>query len=395
MNGRFVIFALGLSEPGTMGGNSKIALELARSLAFSMEVHFILPRYKLPTLTGTLGESSAVKVHALADFLLKDKYHPLKSVRHYLPQVRQLFRELAIGREDVVFGMSDFHIDVLPLYCLSREFQFRWLPSVFLFVPGVVENLRRGYGFPVFKYWIYRVYQRILFALMCRRAFGFVITNDLDRSQFPAKFASRLFAYYGGVNVEQIPNEEIAKTRDVVFCSRLHPQKGIERFLDIWKLVHDKSPNARFTVIGNGEKEYERYLRAKAERLGLAGSIDWLGYVNNAEKYRIYREAKLFVHPTVYDNNGMVAAEALCSGLPVVMYDLPALRQVYTVGCVKVPVGDKAHFAEAIARLLADENARTAVAPSPAQVAELRAQWNWPARARRFAAWLEQVMRAG
>ena len=37
MKGRLVMFALGLSEPGTMGGNSKIALEMARGLADATE----------------------------------------------------------------------------------------------------------------------------------------------------------------------------------------------------------------------------------------------------------------------------------------------------------------------------------------------------------------------
>ena len=391
MKRRLIIFALGLSEPGTMGGNSKIALEMARCLASSIEVHFVLPHYKLPTFASTLGEDSGVKVHALEDFPGSDKYHPFKSVRHYLPKVRELFRELGIGSGDVVFGMSDFHIDVLPLYPLQREFGFKWLPSVFLFVPGLFENLRAGYGFPAFKYAVYWIYQRWLFRKMRRRATGFVITNDVDKAQFPAAMQARLFAYYGGVNVDQIPAKPAAKTRDVVFCSRLHPQKGIDGFLDVWRLVRVQCPAVRLTVIGNGEPAYERLLKAKAARLGLADSIDWLGYVNNEAKYAIYASAKVHVHPTVFDNNGMVAAEALCSGLPVVMFDLPPLREVYTTGCVKVPVGDQAAFAAAVVRLLTDDAYHAQVAPTPAQVAALRDEWNWPHRAERFAKWLETL----
>ena len=391
MKGRLVIFALGLSEPGTMGGNSKIALEMARGLADATEVHFVLPRHKLPTLENTVGTSPAFSVHALENYPKDDKFHPFASVRHYLPRVRALFRELSIGPDDFVFGISDFHVDVLPLYPLQREFGFRWLPSVFLFVPGLVENLGKGYGFPAFKYVVYWCYQRILFAMMKRRATGFVITNEMDKRQFSRRFEGRLFAYYGGVNVEQIPLTPIPKTRDVVFCSRLHPQKGISTFLDIWRLVLKTCPKARFTVIGNGDPAYEAELKAKAARLGIADSIDWLGYVNNEEKYMVYASARVHVHPTVFDNNGMVAAEALCSGLPVVMYDLPALRHVYTTGCVKVPFGDQKTFAAEVCALLSDDAHRTGVAPTPEQVEALREQWNWPNRARRFAGWLKEL----
>ena len=148
MNGRFVIFALGLSEPGTMGGNSKIALEMARRLGASEQVHVVVPRHKVPTLTATVGAKPPFVVHALEDFPGNDKFRPYASVRHYLPRVRACFRALALGPADTVFGVSDFHIDVLPLYFVQPEFGFRWLPSVFLFVPGSLSEREKGNGLP-------------------------------------------------------------------------------------------------------------------------------------------------------------------------------------------------------------------------------------------------------
>jgi len=111
--------------------------------------------------------------------------------------------------------------------------------------------------------------------------------------------------------------------------------------------------------------------------------------VNNEAKYEIYRSARVHVHPTVFDNNGMVAAEALCSGLPVVMYDLPALRHVYTTGCVKIPFGDQKAFAAEVVRLLSDADHYASVAPTAEQIADLRNHWDWPTRVERFAGWLE------
>jgi len=391
MKPRLVISALALSEPGTMGGNSKIALETARCLSRRLEVHFVLPSHKLPTLSAMLDDMSGLAVHALDDYSKPDKFHPLGSVRHYTPLMQAIFRQLKIGPRDVVFGMSDFHVDVLPLYELQRVFKFRWLPSVFLFVPSPWDNLRQGYGFPCFKYFVYWLYQGWLFRKMKRRAAGFVVTNDVDKARFPSRFGNRLFAYYGGVNVEQIPSTPAKKTRDVVFCSRLHPQKGIDGFLDVWKIVRATCPAARLTVIGNGAPDYEAHLKGKAERLGIADSIDWLGYVNNEAKYEIYASAKVFVHPTVFDNNGMVAAEALCSGLPVVMFDLSPLRDVYVTGCVKVPSGNKSAFAKEVIRLLSEPSYYAVVVPTASQVEELRAKWDWPHRAKRFLDFLESL----
>jgi len=388
---RFIVVGHALSEPGTMGGNSKIALEIARNLSRSRPVVLIVPENKVRTVTEAIGTPEGLTVVTVEPFPKGDLRQPLASSRHYTRTLRDAFARLGVGPDDIVYSASDFHIDTLPCFRLKKEFGYRWIAVQFLFVPFIVENLLRGYRFPALKYLLVWAYSNLLFRLARRRADAYVITNDSDRRHFPKSFQSRVFAYYGGVNVDQIPLGTVPKTRDVVFCSRLHPQKGIDGFLDTWRLVRARCPSVRLTVIGNGESVYEAMLKAKAERLGIAESIDWLGYVNNEAKYEIYRSARLLVHPTVFDNNGMVAAEALCSGLPVVMYDLPPLREVYTTGCAKVPFGDKPAFANEVCHLLTDAAHYASVAPNADQVAALRAQWDWPNRAKRFAEFLVLV----
>jgi len=400
---RLIICALGASIPGTMGGNTKIAIEMARCLARHQSVLVFLPQYKLPTFVANLPSSHGITFHTLDDFPGDEKFQPLRCSTWYLRKTRELFEKLDVNSNDTIFSCSDFHMDVLPIYWLQRRFGFQWIPSVFLFIPFLFENLSRGYRFPAAKYVVYWVYQRILFALMKQRASAFVVTNTSDFCRFPQRFIGKIFAYYGGVNTEQIPqikqsNNQETKQVSVVFCSRLHPQKGIDAFLDTWQLViqtiqqsNNQAIHPRLSVIGNGEPNYETYLKNKANRLGISKTIDWLGYVNNEEKYAIYANADLFVHPTVFDNNGMVAAEALCTGLPVVMQDLPALRHVYTTGCRKVPFGDRTAFASAIVELATNPAKRAALAPTKDQIAALRSKWQWESRASEFAAWLQHL----
>ena len=385
-NRRLVMVGFGLSEPGTMGGNTKIALEVARHLCGGREVHLVVPERKVATVVGAIGEPQELVVHAVRSFDGGDLRRPFASARHYTAELQKVLEEIGAGANDDVYSCSDFHVDTIPCYRLQKKFGFRWIAVQFLFVPSPVENVLRRLGFPVFRYALVWLYSGFLFRLARRRAAAFVITNDTDRTHFPKVFQERVFPFYGGVNVEQIPSGAADKTRDVVFCSRLCAQKGIWGFLDVWRRVLDEALGARLAVIGNGAPEFERALKAKAKALGVADSVDWLGYVNGEAKYAIYRSARVFVHPTVFDNNGMVAAEALCSGLPVVMYDLPPLRHVYTTGCVKVPRGDKAAFAHEVASLLLDAEHARAVAPDDEQTKALRAFWNWPERVRRFAA---------
>jgi glycosyltransferase involved in cell wall biosynthesis len=386
---RFIITAFALSSPETMGGNSKICLEMMRYLSLNFEVHVVVPNDRVLTIEKTLGDLSNLHIHSVPNFGKSEFIHFFECVRYYTSSLERIFNELKVGDDDIVYSCSDFHVDTLPCLKLKKRFGYKWIAVQFLFVPSLWENLVKGYKFPAIKYILVWVYSYLLFYLARSRADAFVITNDSDRNHFSKSFQKKIFPFYGGVNVDQIPAGRRSPRWDVVFCSRLHPQKGIDGFLDVWKIVHEKKPNVRFGIIGNGDKRYEDYLKDKAKRLGITDSIDWLGYVNNEAKYEIYASSKVMVHPTVFDNNGMVAAEALCSGLPVVMYDLKPLRELYTEGCIKIPFGDKAAFAEAIIKLLDDKAMREGIAPSGEILERLRNRWDWANRVAAFRSWLE------
>lgn len=394
---RLVVIGHGISPLGTMGGNSKIVLEVLKNLPASVSA--LVVTFKPETFEANGAVGGNIVLAPIPKPAHDDIPHMAQTSRHTLRHTRKVFQEHGVGNNDVVYCVSDFPPDVVPGVVLKREFGYRWIPSLYLFVPSPWQNLRGRYGFPFFKYVLYYAEQRLLFAWMKRRADGFVITNDGDRSHFPKSFRDRILAIYGGVNTEQIEaafSGQLPETKyDAVFCSRLHPQKGVDGLLDIWRLVMDRIPQARLAIIGNGAHAYEASLRDKAGRLGLAGNIDWLGYVNNIEKYRLYRSSKMLLHTTVYDNNGMVAAEALCSGLPVVMYDLPLLRDLYTDGCLKVPEGDRTAFSDAIVSLLQNADRFDATRPTTAQIEALRQRWDWRKRTELFVEFVKELAMGG
>ena len=381
---RLVVIALGITPPGTMGGNSKIILEILRNLPASIPCLVVTSKPE-SFAENEIHDRPGLSIATVPIYPRNERLHHLGACLHAVRTIRQAFETHGIGADDVVYCVSDFMPDVLPAFLLQRRLGFTWLPSFFLFVPTVFENIRRRYGFPVLKYFIYYLYQRITRAMMLARCSGVVVTNTSDIDRFPTRLHPNILAIYGGVNVEQIPDgAHDDADYDAVFCSRLHPQKGIDRLLDVWRRVVDEFPSAKLAIIGNGEPTYERKLHEKARRLGIESNLAWLGYVNHESKFAIYRRAKMLLHATVYDNNGMVAAEALCSGLPVVLYDLPALRHVYDVGCLKVPEGDTRQYAASVLRMLGEPDFAARIRPTPEQVADLREHWCWRNRTKIF-----------
>lgn len=78
-------------------------------------------------------------------------------------------------------------------------------------------------------------------------------------------------------------------------------------------------PDAHLLVVGNAN--YIPPARRRAEELGIAGRVHFAGVL--ADPSPAYRAADLLVHPTLEDTFGMVVAEAMAYGLPVIVSAAP------------------------------------------------------------------------
>lgn len=77
------------------------------------------------------------------------------------------------------------------------------------------------------------------------------------------------------------------------------------------------------------------------------------GMVTDQEKYNLYRHAAVVLAPSLFEGYGMVPCEALCSGTPVVVYDLPVLREEYGDRLVYAKWGDAEDFAAKVREVVA------------------------------------------
>ena len=106
--------------------------------------------------------------------------------------------------------------------------------------------------------------------------------------------------------------------KQVLFLSRVHVKKGIELLFEVWKLIHPDYADWQLLVIGNGEAEYIHSLENRVETLGLKDSVKILPPVFGDAKIKVYQESALFCLPSYSENFGMVIAEAMSCGTPVI-----------------------------------------------------------------------------
>lgn len=174
---------------------------------------------------------------------------------------------------------------------------------------------------------------------------------------------------YNPLTFDRLP-EPVAPLngKTVVWVARAERhQKRIDLAIRMFPLVLQKVPDATLLIVGGGPdlewaKEYAR-------SLGIANRVQFTGYTTDVASHL----ARSDVHILTSEFEGWCLAlgEAWAYGLPSVMFELPYLEYVQSGrGFVPVPMRDTAAMADAVSRLLLDDDLRRKTGSEARQVAE-------------------------
>ena len=130
--------------------------------------------------------------------------------------------------------------------------------------------------------------------------------------------------------------------KTALFLSRIHPKKGLMELVEAWAEVKEQSAvgsrqsaigscqtnarmNFRTSELLNWHFEYAgpdfnghlSEVKRRMRELGVVDDFTYLGNLDDTQKWAAYRRADLFILPTYSENFGIVIAEALAAGVPV------------------------------------------------------------------------------
>jgi glycosyltransferase involved in cell wall biosynthesis len=148
--------------------------------------------------------------------------------------------------------------------------------------------------------------------------------------------------------------------RIILFCAKLQPWKHPMDLLRAFASVG--IPDARLVFAGDGAQRAS--LKKEAATLGVAGRVQFLGFVNQSQLPSLYKAADLMVIPSSYEPFGLVVNEAMLCGCPVVASDrVGAVRDLVVhdeTGFV-FPCGDLETLATTIRLALQDSTRLNAI----------------------------------
>ena len=95
---------------------------------------------------------------------------------------------------------------------------------------------------------------------------------------------------------------------------RLVPIKDVPTFLDAARRVHERRPDTRFAVVGDGEERAG--LEARSAALGLAGAVHFFGWRRDLAE--VYGDLDVVVNASRNEGTPVALIEALAAARPVV-----------------------------------------------------------------------------
>lgn len=350
-----VFLANAFVEKSATGGGDQFLIELVRRKPKNMHIAIVTPR-----LASIHWEKARLpNLHIKYFYLPKNPFDNIDKpiplfLAYCIRSIQTLILLPRIRPIHIIHTATDLIPDTIPafFYHLFHP-HIPWTARFFHFIEYPYK--RPG------KLWVNIgsfILQQISLLLL-RRADLVMIDNPYlsYRLRSYGIDAKRIDTHPGGVDSKRIaetkPNKNFQS--DAIFVGRLTPHKGIFEAVDIWRHVVKLRPSARLIMIGHGPDYITSALIQKIKQAKLGKNILLTGYIHDRNTIAsYYQSSRLLLFLDHEAGFGLVIAEALSAGLPVVAYNLSIFGVSFKEGFLTAPIGDTSEVAKHIINLLSN-----------------------------------------
>ena len=146
----------------------------------------------------------------------------------------------------------------------------------------------------------------------------------------------------------------------VFFVSKLSPNKGVEFLIKSASIVRDSMPNVKYFIAGpvSFEHEEENPWMKIVKDLKLENTVFFTGKIDRKDLPAACASSDVFCFPTLKESFGIVIAEAMACGLPIISTDIPVVREICGNSAVLVKEKDTEKIASATVDILKNKSKR-------------------------------------
>ncbi|MDI6778165.1 MAG: glycosyltransferase family 1 protein [Patescibacteria group bacterium] len=213
-----------------------------------------------------------------------------------------------------------------------------------------------------------------------KMAYGIVIRRAVRKSEkiiAVSKHTKRDIEKYFGVPSEKIivtyeaidlaqkaPNEPGGKILErygiikpyLLYVGNAYPHKNLERLVLVFREIAKKHPHLHLVLVGKEDYFYKRLKKFVSENF--AKNVIFADFVPDEHLGAVYREALLYIFPSLYEGFGLPPLEAMACGTPVASSNASCLPEILGEAAVYFDPEGMANMAETIERVIADGEIR-------------------------------------
>ncbi|HXG64628.1 MAG TPA: glycosyltransferase family 4 protein [Blastocatellia bacterium] len=219
----------------------------------------------------------------------------------------------------------------------------------------------------------------------------YVYVSDYVRREFGRRDGRNLTVYPGSDFTLFLRRNPADAPDDCIgMAYRLEGDKLDERSIDVFIKVAQRRRGTKALIIGGG-RFLETYRNA-VEKAGVAQAVTFTGYVSYEALPALYEQMSVFVAPVHRESFGQVAPFAMSMGIPVVGYDVGALKEIIGDESLLAPCGDSDRLADIIIHLLDRREERLRI--GEANIRRSHENFSVEAMAARYGALYDEVMQS-
>ncbi len=263
----------------------------------------ISPRVKIEYLTDVKPNKKEFKeaIKSKNPFrILKEGFYAVKVLRLKKTALVKRIKEISEG---IIISTRNEHSVLLSKFGKDGVLKIAQLHHDHCFEKKLLADIQKRYGridtLALLTDQLTAEVQKLLEGTGTRTR-CVTIENFLEECEFPIDFES--------------------KEKNVVAVGRLHPVKGFDRLLEIWKESVKDHPDWKLLIIGDGDEKQK--LLDLADTLGIRDSVVFTGALDHDKVMDVMQKSSVYAMTSHSEGFPFVLIEAMACGLPPVAFDV-------------------------------------------------------------------------
>lgn len=183
------------------------------------------------------------------------------------------------------------------------------------------------YAFPKWFRLLYRIVYKTNYAIQAKFSRGIFTVSEFSKGEIEKYLsvdADKITVLRNSVDTstsQETGNASVShRTKEILLVGTLEPRKNIEFVVNAFLMANIN--DYKLIVVGGGGSAFSKVTYSQHE------NIVFSGYLSDEELLRKYKEASVFVYPSLYEGFGLPPLEAMQHGCPVMASNRASLPEV-------------------------------------------------------------------